>query len=196
MDHLGTVPLQTQQLSLRRLTFDDCRTMFDHWAGDPQVTRYLRWNAHRDWTVTAEYLYEMEKCYADSTVYNWGICLQDGTLIGTIGVGPAERAAAEGWQTLPEPLRHTEIWEPGYALGRAWWGRGYATEALQKVLEFWFNQVHGPWLFICHAHENPASRRVIEKTGFLYDHDAVYHKYDGTPVPCRAYYKINPIKEM
>lgn len=196
MTHLGTVPLQTERLTLRRLTFDDCRTMFDHWAGDPQVTRYLRWNAHRDWTVTAEYLYEMEKCYADSAFYNWGICLQDGTLIGTIGVGRAERSAAEGWQTLPEALRHTEIWESGYALGRTWWGCGYATEAMKAVLEFWFNQVHGPWLFICHANENPASRRVIEKAGFLYDHDAVYHKYDGTPVPCRAYYKINPTKEM
>ena len=59
MEHLGTVPLQTDRLILRRLTFDDCQTMFDHWAGDPQVTRYLRWYTHRDWTVTAEYLYEV-----------------------------------------------------------------------------------------------------------------------------------------
>lgn len=196
MNHLGTVPLETRRLTLRRLTFDDCRTMFDHWAGDPQVTRYLRWNTHRDWTVTAEYLYEVEKCYADPTFYNWGICLQDGTLIGTIGVVRAERAAAEGWQTLPDALCGTEIWEPGYALGRPWWGQGYATEALKAVLEFWFTRVGGPWLSICHAVENPASGRVIQKNGFLYDHDAVYHKYDGTPVPCRAYYKINAIKEM
>ncbi len=64
------------------------------------------------------------------------------------------------------------------------------------MLEFWFNQVGAPWLFICHAVENPASGRVIEKAGFTYDHDAVYHKFDGTPVPCRSYYKIKPNKEM
>lgn len=196
MEHLGTVPLQTDRLILRRLTFDDCQTMFDHWAGDPQVTRYLRWNAHRDWTVTAEYLYEVEKCYPEPTFYNWGICLKDGTLIGTIGVGRAERAAAQGWQALPDSAHTTEIWEPGYALGQAWWGQGYATEALKAVLDFWFDRVNGPWLFICHALENPASGRVIQKAGFLYDHDAVYHKYDGTPVPCRAYYILNPNKEM
>ena len=196
MEHLGTVPLQTDRLILRRLTFDDCQTMFDHWAGDPQVTRYLRWNTHRDWTVTAEYLYEVEKCYAEPTFYNWGICLKDRTLIGTIGVGRAERAAAQGWQALPESLHGTEIWESGYALGQAWRGQGYATEALNAVLDFWFDRVNAPWLFIRHALENPASGRVIQKAGFLYDHDAVYHKYDGTPVPCRAYYIPNPNKEM
>lgn len=196
MEHLGTVPLSTPRLNLRRLTFDDCRTMFDNWAGDPLVTRYLRWDAHRDWTVTAEYLYEVEKHYSDPTFYNWGICLKDGTLIGTIGVGPAERIAAEGWQTLPADLCTTDIWEPGYALGRTWWGHGYATEAMAAVLDFWFDRVGGPWLSICHAIANPASGRVIEKSGFTYDHDAVYHKYNGTPVPCRAYYKTNPNKEM
>ena len=110
MDHLGTVPLQTRRLMLRRLTFDDCRTMFDHWAGDPQVTRYLRWDAHRDWTVTAEYLYEMEKCYADPTVYNWGICLQDGTLIGTIGV---VRALPKAGRRCPTPCAAPRSGSPG-----------------------------------------------------------------------------------
>lgn len=196
MTHLGTVSLHIDRLELRRLTFDDCQVMFDHWAGDPQVTRYLRWNAHRDWTVTAEYLHELEKYYADPTFYNWGICLKNGTLIGSIGVGRAEKEASQGWQTLPAALQGTETWEAGYALGHPWWGHGYATEALKAVLEFWFNQVGAPWLFICHAVENPASSRVIEKAGFTYDHDAVYHKFDGTPVPCRSYYKIKPNKEM
>ena len=119
MEHLGTVPLSTPRLNLRRLTFDDCRTMFDNWAGDPLVTRYLRWDAHRDWTVTAEYLYEVEKHYSDPTFYNWGICLKDGPLIGTIGVVPAERIAAEGWQTLPHRYLGARI-RPGPHLVGAW----------------------------------------------------------------------------
>lgn len=196
MQHLGTVPLRTQRLALRRLSLDDCHAMFEHWAGDPLVARYVRWDAHRDWTVTAEYLHEVEKCYADPKVYNWGICLADGTLIGTVGIGPAEKAAAEGWRGLPPALRGTEVWEPGYALGRAWWGQGYATEALCAVRDFWFARVGGPWLSICHAKGNPASGRVIQKAGFLYDHDAVYHRYDGTEVLCRTYYLTNPDKEM
>ena len=25
------------------------------------------------------------------------------------------------------------------------------------------------------------------KAGFVYDHDAVYHKFDGTAIPCKCY---------
>ena len=27
----------------------------------------------------------------------------------------------------------------------------------------------------------------MQKAGFVYDHDAVYHKFDGTPVDCHVY---------
>ena len=42
-------------------------------------------------------------------------------------------------------------------------------------------------LACCHAHENPASGCVMRKCGFRYTHDGIYHKYDGTAVPCRHY---------
>ena len=29
---------------------------------------------------------------------------------------------------------------------------------------------------------------VLQKAGFVYDHDTTNHKFDGTPVPCRAYH--------
>ena len=56
MKHCGTRQLETGRLILRPLDPDDCEMMFGNWAGDPEVTEYLRWNAHKDWTVTMEYL--------------------------------------------------------------------------------------------------------------------------------------------
>lgn len=79
------------------------------------------------------------------------------------------------------------IWEPGYCIGQKWWGKGFTTEALQAVVDFWFNQVGGAFLTCCHAVHNPASGRVMEKAGFMYHHNDVYHKFDGTPVECRCY---------
>ena len=38
-----------------------------------------------------------------------------------------------------------------------------------------------------YAAANPASGRVMEKAGFVYHHNTVYHKFDGTPVECRSY---------
>ena len=84
------------------------------------------------------------------------------------------------------------VWEAGYCYGRAFWGKGYATEALCAVRDFWFQQVGGQWMACCHAAENPASGRVMEKAGWVWDHDSLYHKFDGTPVPCRCYVNPNP----
>ena len=32
----------------------------------------------------------------------------------------------------------------------------------------------------------------MQKAGWVYDHDAVYHKFNGAPVACRVYYQKNP----
>ncbi len=183
MTHLGTVPLVTPRLVLRRFTLDDARPMYDTWASDPAVTRWLRWVPHRDWGVTAELLHEWCKAYARPDFYGWAVCLRDtGALIGSISVGTAE--PDDAWQCPVPPPPH---WESGYAYGRAYWGHGYATEALCAVRDLWFEQIGGDLLVCCHAVGNPASGRVMQKAGFRYDHDAVYHRFDGSAVPCRVY---------
>ena len=183
MRHGGTQILQTGRLTLRPFTLDDALMMYGNWANDPEVTRYLRWQPHRSWAETAEYLNEIAKHYDEPDFYQWAIELRaSGILIGAIGIVRGE--ADPGW---PEACaRLGEAWEPGYCLGRKWWGCGYATEALCAVRDYWFGTVRGKWLVCCHANENPASGAVMMKAGFTYHHDATYHKYDGTPVPCRA----------
>lgn len=57
------------------------------------------------------------------------------------------------------------ISELGYALGRAFWGQGYATEATLAMIE----AARGVGLGGLQAYsfvENPASARVLEKAGF------------------------------
>ena len=56
------------------MTTDDCEMMFGNWANDPEVTRYLRWEPHRDWVVTMAYLNEIVKQYDRPDFYDWGIC--------------------------------------------------------------------------------------------------------------------------
>jgi RimJ/RimL family protein N-acetyltransferase len=51
----------------------------------------------------------------------------------------------------------------GYALGKAFWGRGVATEALRQLLLL---EKHRP-LFAHAAKTNVGSTRVLEKCGFL-----------------------------
>lgn len=183
MKHCGTQELETERLVLRRLSIDDSEMMFNR-----QVTQYLRWNAHRSWGETAETLNEWEKHYDDPAFYQWGITdKHTEVLFGTISLFPAP-ALKMGWHLNTERLG--PAWEVGYALGRKWWNKGYATEALCTVRDYWFDTVGADWLAAVHANENIASSAVLQKAGFVYDHDVTDRKFDGTPVPCRAYHLL------
>lgn len=46
MNHLGTKTLESDILLLRRFTIDDAGAMYENWAGDPEVTKYLTWPTH------------------------------------------------------------------------------------------------------------------------------------------------------
>lgn len=61
-------------------------------------------------------------------------------------------------------VRGDEV-EVGYWLGRPWWGRGYATEALAGVMPL--ARDLGA-VVADHFADNPASGRVLEKAGFVY----------------------------
>ena len=90
MKHCGTQELTTERLVLRQLSIDDSEMMYNNWARDKQVTKYLRWNAHRSWGETAETLNEWEKHYNDPKFYQWGITDKHSeVLMGTISLCPA-----------------------------------------------------------------------------------------------------------
>ena len=188
MKHCGTQELDTGRLLLRRLSIDDSEMMYNNWASDPQVARFVRWDAHRSWATTAELLNEWEKHYPEPDFYQWGIeNKHSGVLFGTISLFPC-RALKTGWHLNTERLG--DAWEVGYAIGRKWWNQGYATEALCAVRDYWFGTVGGQWLAAFHANENIASSAVLQKAGFVYDHDATCRRFDGTPMPCRAYHLL------
>ena len=77
--------------------------------------------------------------------------------------------------------------EVGYWLGRPFWNRGYATEALSAALVW----AHEDWrkkaLWSGHFPDNRASARVLAKAGFLYTGDVEVRdcRARGEPVPTR-----------
>lgn len=188
MKHCGTQELETGRLLLRRLSIDDSEMMYNNWASDPQVAHFMRWDAHRSWATTAELLNEWEKHYPEPDFYQWGIeNKHSGVLFGTISLTPCHDLKT-GWHLNTERLG--DAWEVGYAIGRKWWNQGYTTEALCAVRDYWFGTVGGQWLAAFHANENIASSAVLQKAGFVYDHDATCRRFDGTPMPCRAYHLL------
>ena len=58
--------------------------------------------------------------------------------------------------------------ETGYWIGRPFWGRGFATEALEGALVWAGKRWKRRALMAGHFADNPVSGRVLEKAGFLY----------------------------
>ena len=48
MEQKGTKTLETQRLILRRFKVEDAPAMFQNWASDDEVTKYLTWPAHKN----------------------------------------------------------------------------------------------------------------------------------------------------
>ncbi|MCB9963669.1 MAG: GNAT family N-acetyltransferase [Rhodospirillales bacterium] len=66
----------------------------------------------------------------------------------------------------------TRIFEIGYWVRSDATGQGYATEITHALLRYAFNQLAANRVTICHDNENGASRRVIEKLGFVKEGEA------------------------
>ena len=188
MRHAGTQEIETPRLLLRRLTPEDAPMMYRNWANDPDVTRFLRWEPHKNEAETYELLTAWATLYPNPDYYQWAIVEKaTGEVFGTISVFRSDAAEPNPRDEWPGFDDCNGIWEVGYCIGKAWWNKGYTTEALKAVLDFWFKNTDSDWLACSHAFQNPASGKVMTKAGFVYDHDAEYHKFDGTPVSCKCY---------
>jgi len=72
-------------------------------------------------------------------------------LIGTIGLREIDQ-------------EHSQA-ELGFWIGTDWWANGYATEAAKRVIRYAFEDLGLNRIYAHHMVRNPASGRVLEKSG-------------------------------
>ena len=144
--------LETERLRLRKIRREDAQRIFDCWASDPEVTKYLTWNPHESVAVTEKVMELWLAEYEQPDCCRYGIELKEtGELIGMIDV-----VRIVGGKP-----------EIGYCSGRAYWGNGYMTEALRAVCAALFDEGYGT-ILIRAQRENIGSNRVIQKAGFTF----------------------------
>ena len=154
MKHLGTLELKTSRLKLRRFTIEDADAMFQNWASDPEVTKYLTWPAHSSPDVTRWVLESWIGEYEKKSYYQWAIEFE-GYPIGSISVVSGND--------------RTEMVHIGYCIGKQWWHRGIMTEALGEVIRFFFEDVGVNRIETRHDPNNPHSGAVMRKCGMQYE---------------------------
>lgn len=154
LTHKGTKTLQTKRLTLRRFTAEDATPMFENWANDTRVTRYLTWPAHTSPAFTKQLLESWCSEYEKPDFYNWVICL-DNLPIGNI--------------SAVEISERDEAAALGYCIGTAYWRKGIMPEAVRAVCSYLFEEIGVNRIEISHAVKNPASGRVAQKCGFTFE---------------------------
>lgn len=104
---------------------------------------------------------------------------ENGKVIGSLGLEEREDDL-----DISEALSGREI---GYVLSKTYWGRGLMPEAVKAVIDYCFTQLDFDWLTCGHFVRNDQSRRVVEKCGFRYQKDMIYHTRFGTKEPTKLY---------
>lgn len=145
--------IETERLYLRPWRVEDAEDLYEL-AKDPEVGPAAGWPAHKDAEESRQIILTV---LAAPETYVM-IRKEDGNLIGSIGLKFGEDSTSE---LQDEP-------ELGYWIGRAYWGRGYATEAAKAMIIRAFEECHAHAVWCCHYEGNHRSQRVIEKCGFHY----------------------------
>jgi ribosomal-protein-alanine N-acetyltransferase len=145
----AVVAWETARLVARRATRDVAQDVFDAYAQDAEVARYMIWRPHREVDETIAFLDRCERAWQDGTAFSWTLWLkEDGCLAGMIEAR----------------LRGSSA-DIGYVLRRSLWRRGLMTEAIRFVIDWALSLpgVYRVWA-TCDV-ENVASARLLESVG-------------------------------
>jgi ribosomal-protein-alanine N-acetyltransferase len=166
--------IETVRLVLRKATLADAAAVFQRYASDREVTKFLSWRCHQSIEETRAFLEYSEREWAQSASGAYLIeSRESARLLGSTGLH---------FQT---PV----IAITGYVLAKDAWGYGYATEALNAILEL--ARTLGVRSLRASSHgENIASMRVLEKCGFVRekpDHYVTFPNLGPIPVESLGY---------
>jgi [ribosomal protein S5]-alanine N-acetyltransferase len=145
--------LETERFLLRAVMSDDIADIF-RIMSDPRVKRYFGSLPMTSPDEAEQRVQRIQTAFQEHSGIRWAIADRaKGQLIGTAGF----------WRVI-KPHFRAEI---GYELAPEWWGQGVMTEALGALLGFAFTRM-GLHSIEAQIHpDNSASRRVLEKLGFV-----------------------------
>lgn len=155
LDGPGLPTLEARRVRLRWLEARDVPALFEVFS-DREAMRYWSSEAMTEPREAAASLAAIEDGFATKTLFQWGVARrEDDGVIGTCTL--AQLSVAH---------RRAEI---GFAFARAWWGRGLASEAVDRLLAFAFDEVG---LHRVEADADPRNARsiaLLERLGFVHE---------------------------
>jgi [ribosomal protein S5]-alanine N-acetyltransferase len=155
-----TLPVSTERLKLREFVPEDFEAVHAY-SADPRVTRFLFFGP-RDHEATADYLEGLLASQTEQPRTRFELAVEEsasGRVIGACDLSLIER----------------NVFDLGYMLGSADWGKGFATEIALALLDAAFFDLRALRVISTVDVNNKASIRVLEKIGMRWE--AVFRKH-------------------
>lgn len=176
------IRLETDRLLLRAWRETDAEDFYEYAKVDG-VGQMAGWLPHKSLEESREVLNFFIRDKKTFAI----VLKESGKVIGSLGLEDRD-----GEAEIPEGSMGREI---GYALSKAYWGRGLVPEAMKVVIDYCFNELAFDWITCGHFVWNHQSRRVVEKCGFHYVRDVIHRTRYGTEELTKLYILHNPCKE-
>lgn len=157
MQHKGTKILETERLILRRFEAKDARDVYNNWACDDDVNRYMTSTSLTDPAQAQKAVDSWASRYNDE-FYHWNITFKEDTAV-----------KSAGFVCVVANDNDAKKAELGYCIGKKWWNKGYMTEAVKAVADYLFEQIGYNRVEVQYDVDNPASGRVAQKCGMQYE---------------------------
>jgi [ribosomal protein S5]-alanine N-acetyltransferase len=148
MNHSGTIVLETERLILRPLRLADAEYYTAIWNSNAWIPPFS--------IEQTDKLQKRISQYRRIDIYDWGIALKaTDTVVGEILTVNND-----------DKMLSCEI---AYSMNQRHRNKGYTTEALAYVLKYLLLEVGYNRIQAGHLADNPASGRVMEKAGMVYE---------------------------
>jgi len=160
--------IETERLILRELEYTDENDLFEMDA-DPEVHLFIENNPVKSIDEITKVIEMLKKQYKENGIARWAV---------------VDKLTNEciGWSGLKyykQPLNnHSNFYELGYRFKKKHWGKGFATESSNAILDYGFINLNTDTIFAITDPENVNSKKVLSKLGFNFKET---FNYEGTP---------------
>ncbi len=147
---MKAVNLETERLSLRRLSLEHLSNAYVGWLNDVEVFKYLETGGNYTIGELENYLKEQQ----EKDIFFWAIHLKNSDKhIGNIKIDPIDLDNNSG--------------EYGIMMGdKSEWGKGYAKEASVEVINYCFGEIKLAQITLGVIEKNIGALKLYQNMGF------------------------------
>ena len=155
---------ETDRLILRPFTRDDDEIHHQVFS-DPEVCRYYCGDTRTPEETHEWLIHRMWEAKGSELGFLAVVRKADGALMGLVALQPYA-ATWIIWEDDPDACFTKVEVEYAYALGRAYWGHGYITEAGRELIKYAFTELKLARIVTNIDDENSRSIEVVRRLGF------------------------------